>query len=633
MAKKSSKKKSAKKQPQKQKKGEVENFEGQLSQLPPEAREKLRNIKDKVDKLQQKVVDKFDRYIVGIALMPPTQQLPQTLKEEEEEIAKQQGKKIDENRINVMVLVDDTDSEKMSKDELKQKISSIIGDMAAEVDKNIKTFTLILSEIWQNCYDSKYEILQTIAMSAPVYDTGMLSAIKISEIHKSMILKKFEKYIISYVLAGSLVQGKATKTSDIDVWVVIDDTDVKKMTRAELKDKLRSIIIGMGLEAGEITGIKNKLNIQVYILTDFWDSLKEANPIIFTLLRDGVPFYDRGIFMPWKQLLKMGKIKPSTEAIDMFMSSGEQMLQRVHYKIREIGMEDTFYAILTPSQAALMLYGIPPPTPKETPKMMKDIFVTKEKILEPEYIKILEKNINVRKDLEHGDKKAMTGKEVDDLLKNSEKYLERIKKLFTQIEKKKEEESMVHIYETVVSMIRDVLKLEGIEKVSDIEIVKIFEDELISQGKVPAKYLRILNMIIKAKKDYDNKKLTKSETEEVKKHSREFVRFIVEYMQRKRGRELERAKIRVKHGNKYGEVLLLGDNAFIIHDIDAEEKGISKAKINKDGGLDTVKEAGLEDIEKAIAKVDIPPKAFIKQKIFEDLKRIFGKDVEILVQF
>jgi predicted nucleotidyltransferase len=123
-------------------------------------------------------------------------------------------------------------------------------------------------------------------------------------------LQFIEKYIVAYVLAGSIVQGKATPESDIDVFIVIDDTDVKRMTRAELKDKLRAIIIGMGVQAGEITGIRNKINIQVYILTDFWESIKEAHPVIFTFLRDGVPFYDRGIFMPWKQLLKMGRIKP-----------------------------------------------------------------------------------------------------------------------------------------------------------------------------------------------------------------------------------------------------------------------------------------------------------------------------------
>ena len=535
--------------------------------------------------------------------------------------------------LNVLVLVDDSDSQKMSKIELKDKLGKIIESVAKDIDKNLMPETVILSELWQSCYDGKYELLQLIALSAPIYDTGMLQAIKIAEVHKTMVLKKFEKYIISYVLAGSLVQGRATKTSDIDVWVVIDDTDVKKMTRAELKDKLRAIIIGMGIEAGDITGIKNKLNIQVYILTDFWDSLREANPIIFTLLRDGVPFYDRGIFMPWKQLLKMGKIKPSTEAIDMFMGSGEQMLKRVSLKLKDIGMEDIYYAILTPSQAALMLFGIPPPAPKETAELMRNIFVNKEKLLEDKYVKILERNIEIRKQIEHGEKKDLTGKEVDELLRDGDKYLKRIRRLFTQIEKIREEQDMVHIYDSIVTIIRDVLRMEGIEKVEDEEVVRVFEDEMISQGKIPAKYLRILNEIINAKKDYDDKKLSKVEMDKVKKDSGSFVKFLVEYMQRKRGRELERTKIRVKHGNKYGEVILLEDQAFIIHDIDHEEKELSKAKIKPDGSLAVIEKSSLEELEKALAKIDIPPKVFIKEPVFEDLKRIFGRDVEVLVNY
>jgi hypothetical protein len=34
-----------------------------------------------------------------------------------------------------------------------------------------------------------------------------------------------------------------------------------------------------------------------------------------------------------------------------------------------------------------------------------------------------------------------------------------------------------------------------------------------------------------------------------------------------------------------------------------------------------------------LSKIDIPPKVFIKQPIFEDLKKIFGKDVEVLVTY
>jgi uncharacterized protein (UPF0332 family)/predicted nucleotidyltransferase len=590
-----------------------------VSKLPKEAQEKLKQIKAKLEKFKKQVLSKFDKYIVGISLLPPPRP--------------KEGEKIDPNKIEVIVLVDDSDSKKMSKGELKDKLGSIIINIGKEIDPNLVPRTIILSELWQNCYDAKYDLLSLVAMSAPVHDTGMLQAIKIAEVHKNMVIKKFEKYIVSYVLAGSLVQGRATKTSDIDVWIVIDDTDVKRMTRAELKDKLRAIIIGMGIEAGEITNVKNKINIQVYILTDFWDSLKEANPVIFTLLRDGVPFYDRGIFMPWKQLLRMGKIKPSAEAIDMFMASGEQMVKRVKTELKNIGMEDTYYAILTPSQAALMLYGIPPPAPKETATLMDDIFVKKEKLLEKKFVDILERNIQLRKDIEHGTKKDLTGKEVDVLLKDAESYLKRIKRLFTQIEKTKEEEDMVHVYESIVTIIRDVLRMEGIERVADEEVVKIFEDELIAQGKIPAKFLRILNEIVQAKRDYDDKKLTKQEVERVKKDSGIFIKFLVEYMQRKRGRELNRAKIRVKHGNKYGEVLLLDNVAFIIHDIDKEEKDISKAKINGDGTLGTPKRTDLEEMEKHIAKAKIPPKTFIKEKLFEHLKGIFGKDVEILVNY
>jgi len=605
---------------EKQKKTDESSSDSEIAkQLPQEVQEKLKAIKQDLEKFKKQLLSKFDKYIVGIALLPPP--LPK------------EGEKADKDAISILVLVDDSDSKRMTKQELKAKLTAIIENVAKETNKNIAPQTVILSELWQGCYDAKYELLQLIAMGAPIHDNGMLSAIKIAEIHKSMVVKKFEKYIVSYVLAGSLVQGRATKTSDIDVWVVIDDTDVKKMTRAELKDKLRAIIIGMGIEAGEMTGIKNKLNIQVYILTDFWDSLKEANPIIFTLLRDGVPFYDRGIFMPWKQLLKMGKIKPSPEAIDMFMNSGDSMLKGVQYKLKNLGMEDTYYAILTPSQAALMMYGVPPPAPRETADLMRDIFVKKEKLLEPKFVEILERNINIRKSIEHGTKKNLLGKEVDQLLSDAEKYLKRIKSLFTQIEKTKGEQDLVNLYDSIVTIIRDCLRLEGIERVSDIEIVNIFENELISQGKIPAKFLRSLNLIIKAKKDYDDKKLTKTDVDKVKKEARGFIKFMVEYMQRKRGRELEKTRIRVKHGSRYGEVILLGETAYIIHDIDHEEKEISKAKLNHNGSLGSVQASSLEELEKDLAGVEIPPKVFIKQPIFEDLKNVFGKDVEVLINY
>ncbi|RLE47288.1 hypothetical protein DRJ25_02760 [Candidatus Woesearchaeota archaeon] len=584
--------------------------------LPKEVQEKLEQLKGKLDTFKKAIISKFDKYIMGIALLPLPKRFPQNMSEKEVDEEKKKN--------NILVLIDDTEPTKMSKGELKEKLSVIIDKTAKDVDKSFATQTLLLSEVWQSCYDGKYELLPLIALAAPVYDTGMLSAIKIAELHKSMVLKKFEKYIVTYALAGSLVQGRATPTSDIDVWIVIDDTDVKKMSRAELKDKLRAIIIGMGMEAGEITGIRNKLNVQTWILTEFWDGLKEANPVFFTSLRDGVPFYDRGTFMPWKHLLKMGKIKPSTEAIDMYMSSGEQMLGRVKSKLREIGTEDFFWSIFTPSQAALMLYGVPPPTPKELPELLKDIFVKKEKMLTEEDVAIVEKVLNFRKGIEHGTIKDISGKDLDDLLESSQKYMKRLKLLFSQIERKKSQERVQELYEHLLTTLRDVLGMEGVNRVAEAKISEFFEKEMVETGKVPAKFSRLLNNVLKAKKSFDKNELNKVDFQNIKKDAKELLKFLIEYMQRKRARDIERAKLRVKYGEKIAELSLLGNNAFIVMDIQAEDKVMKMAEIKEDGSLGTLKKIDEEDYEKALAKVAVPLKIELSDALFKSLEKIFG---------
>ena len=94
----------AKKQKTEQQKMEEEA----LSKLPKEAQEKLKDIKKKLERFQKEVISKFDKYISGIALLPPPKE--GEVKPEEKD------------NINILVLVDDTDSQRMSKQELKDKL-------------------------------------------------------------------------------------------------------------------------------------------------------------------------------------------------------------------------------------------------------------------------------------------------------------------------------------------------------------------------------------------------------------------------------------------------------------------------------------------------------------------------------
>ena len=79
----------------------------------------------------------------------------------------------------------------------------------------------------------------------------------------------------------------------------------------------------------------------------------------------------------------------------------------------------------------------------------------------------------------------MSGTELDKFINDAEKFLKRIRELFKEIEAKHDERSILYLYDEIITITRDILKLEGIEKAQDEQMVKLFEDELISTGKVP----------------------------------------------------------------------------------------------------------------------------------------------------
>ncbi|MDN5328045.1 MAG: hypothetical protein PWP03_683 [Candidatus Woesearchaeota archaeon] len=576
---------------------------------PEKINKELEELHKKLNSFKDKILEKFSDYVLGIALLPPKKN--------------EKGEKVDD-KINVLVLINDQDTKKLTPKELEDKLNAIFQGLAKEIDNRLNPSALLISELWQNCYEGKYEYLKLIATSAAIYDKGMLAAIKLAEVHKTMVLNKFERYIVSYVLSGSLTQGKATENSDVDVFVVVDDTDVRKMTRGELKEKLRAIIIGMGMEAGEATGILNKLNIQVYILTEFWESLRDANPVIFTLLRYGVPFYDRGIFMPWKQLLSMGKIKPSREAIDMFMSSGERIIKNVKTKITEIGMEDIYYALLTPSQAALMHYGLAPPTPRETPKLMKEIFVDKEKLLNEDEISVLEEVISLRKAIEHKQKARISGKEIDELLEKGENYLKNISKLFTKIDNIKSKESLSNLISTLKQILRKILAYFGFKKVDDESLLDTFKKELVDSGELEENYFKTIKEILNSE---SSKKLSKQEIEKLVKKGDSVIRALQDYFEKKRFFDIERAKLRITYGkDKLAEALFTKNKVFVIKDLKTKECLVANTK-----SWD-FKKIEYDELDSEIRNEKTEFKTEISLKEFNKIKELFGDNCKILLK-
>jgi len=569
-------------------------------------------LKKKMDKTQ-KEIEKFKteilkkhKFIEAIGIVPA--QASKKI-EEEYEISEADTKR---ELIHILMLI----PEKQFKNIGQIRLNAI--EVAKKTNDKFWIHVMTPIDFWNLGLDSKFEVMEALSMSFPILDKGILSYIRVAQIHKSLVLKKFEKYVTSYVIYGSLTRGEATKTSDVDISVIIDDTDVKRMPRLELKEKLRGIIYSYIQEAQAIAGVKNVLNVQIWLLTEFWDGVKDAHPVFFTFIRDGVPLYDRGTFLPWKSLLRMGKIKPSPEAIDMFMSSGNKLKETIQKRIFDIATLDLFWGISTPTQGLLMLYGLAPPTPKETVRLFKEIFYEKEKLVEKKYVDILEEiMIKVWKAYEHGNLKPgdINGERLDKLSKDALDYIKRIQELREQIDKRVQEKSMEETYKDVFGMLGALLN-----KKSEPAILKAFNDNLIKKGKFPPRFLDNLKIIAKTKKEVEKTKtgdrkkkdtLTKKQSYHVdnaRKLAQEITTAITEYTQRRELAAMQKSQFIIQGKTMSAEIFFL-TNTFLVQGPKIQK--LSNDKLTK------------ELQEQLIINKNKETK--INFKSLETLKKIFGE--------
>ena len=517
------------------------------NQPTPEQQKEMQKVREKLDKLKKSICSKH-KEVTSIGIIPP--QAAEVF-DDENELTPEERK---EKPMHLLITLSD-DKEK--------EYNQIKGEILKKIQESKQKIWLnffLEKDLWEICMDSKYDVIEAIGMSFPLFDKGVLGALRAAQIHKSLVLKKFEKYVYSYIIGGSLVRGEAVKESDVDTYIIIDDTDVKRMPRLELKEKLRNIIYSYIMQASELAGVKNVLNVQVYLLTEFWDGVKDANPIFYTFLRDGVPLYDRGGFLPWKLLLKMGKIKPSPESIDMFMSYGDKTKDIVKRKLLDIVVGDIYWGVITPSQALLMLYGLPPTNVKETVSEMKRVFVDKEKMLEKKYWDILEEVlIKYYKGYEHQKIKEVSGKEVDKLLKDSQDYLKRLRELREEIEKRMMQKTFEEVYENIFKTLKNLFGSK-----SESALIKEYEKEIVNKARGNPKFIHTLNQLVDVKKKYKSKKIpAKQDFERLRRDSVYLIEELIEYGQRKELGLLQKTKVVVTFKEKHAE-LFLTQPAFLV---------------------------------------------------------------------
>ena len=491
---------------------DIIKFDTEIARLPEKEKKELLALKPFLEELNTLLFEKSQAKAMGLYVVP------KLIKSEQNTIIP------DFKQLTIHFLLDDFEKpipefnpkvllgsdfdkhliQKESKDEYSQKYVQYFF-------KKHPSFEFIgtsISILRENCFDSIYDDLKNLGSSFIFSDyRGFVSALKSIDIHRNMLLQKFEKYVVVYAGAGSWLRGE--KSHDFDIFVVVDDTDVKRMPRLQVKDQLTRIIWQMAQDVAQLTGIN--VHAQVYLLTDFWDALKDAHPVMFTFLRDGVPFYDRGLYSAWKELLKLGKIRPSPEAIDMHMNGGMQLVDRAKKTLQDIAMQDIYYAVLNPAQAMLMLKGYSPTTPKETVKIYKEVLFEKEKFVTEKEATILEETVKMFKTIEHDKSYVMSGKEIDKRLKDAEFFLEKAKGHFEEVTQAKVSDSVEGAYQ---ELIKNMYELDDIEDSSiseNADPLHQFIDKYVKTKKVQPFVEKSIKNILKVLKQLKNESVTSLE--------------------------------------------------------------------------------------------------------------------------
>jgi len=308
------------------------------------------------------------------------------------------------------------------------------------------------------------------------------------------ILKKYGPVVRSVVLFGSTARDEWKGKSDIDVFVIVDDT--RQKITPMMKDSIDAELVRIA------RGIHSQLSVQQpYLLTEFWNMVRLGHPIVFNFIREGVPVYDKDIFLPIKRLLQMGEIKPSKEAVEKYIERGPKRVKRVENAKIYMVVEDCYYAMLESAQAVLMFLGENPPRPGDAPEALRRT-VVQMKLLEPKYADWLDSIVNVRKDVEHRKKQSMAGAELDDWINKTKQFVKRMQQMIVKIEIMKRENIVEKSYdimrETTVTLLKAIDKAPPQAENRDLE--EVFENELVKQGLVPDSYLEVYRELKKLRK-------------------------------------------------------------------------------------------------------------------------------------
>jgi uncharacterized protein (UPF0332 family)/predicted nucleotidyltransferase len=254
--------------------------------------------------------------------------------------------------------------------------------------------------------------------STPVQPPYSRDDIEIAYGFSRAMYREFGKFVRAVVLFGSAARERMQHHNDIDIMVIVDD--VSFVMTAELVEAYRVIT------ENYVAKHSTRIHVTTLKFTSFWDYIRAGDPVGVNILRDGVALIDTGFFYPMQMLLLEGRIRPSKEAVQAYMSRGTSTINNSSWHITQATL-DLYWACIDSCHAALMKIGEMPPSPREISKVLEEKLV-KTGYIQRKYAKTMDNIYHISKKILHKEIKEVSGKEYDYYKKEAESFVEEMKR-------------------------------------------------------------------------------------------------------------------------------------------------------------------------------------------------------------
>ena len=239
--------------------------------------------------------------------------------------------------------------------------------------------------------------------------------------------REFGNFLKSAVIFGSTSRRAEKRKSDIDVLVIVDDVSVS-ITR-EMTEAYKIIVEKI------VRRITPKLHIITLRLTNFWEYIRNSDPVAVNILRDGVALIDSGFFDPIQILMRKGRIRPTPEAMWVYYTRAPTTLMNSKWHVLQATV-DLYWAAIDAAHAALMKIGEVPPTPGHVADLIDEKLV-KPGHIEKKYVTIMKNFYKMAKMIDYREIREIKGQEYDKYYLEARDFVDRMRNFIEDVGRKR----------------------------------------------------------------------------------------------------------------------------------------------------------------------------------------------------